>query len=119
MAGIQLAEIAKKDAQFALELKKLATFEEFISLYYGDVLAREIKDVFAQDYEATQLHYQNALNLQKSGQIARIEVLSSQVASDKSKNKLHQAQNASISANIALQTALDNKNITPSSKLIL
>ncbi|WP_395149072.1 TolC family protein [uncultured Helicobacter sp.] len=119
MAGIQLAEIAKKDAQFALELKKLATFEEFISLYYGDVLAHEIKDVFAQDYEATQLHYQNALNLQKSGQIARIEVLSSQVASDKSKNKLHQAQNASISANIALQTALDNKNITPSSKLIL
>ena len=115
----ELAEIAKKDAQFALELKKLATFEEFISLYYGDVLAREIKDVFAQDYEATQLHYQNALNLQKSGQIARIEVLSSQVASDKSKNKLHQAQNASISANIALQTALDNKNITPSSKLIL
>ncbi|MFC3868094.1 TolC family protein [Helicobacter equorum] len=119
MAGIQLAEIAKKDAQFALELKKLATFEEFISLYYGDVLAREIKEVLTQDYEATQLHYQNALNLQKSGQIARIEVLTSQVASDKSKNKLHQAQNASISANIALQTALDNKNITSSSKLIL
>ncbi|WP_394951632.1 TolC family protein [uncultured Helicobacter sp.] len=118
-AGVHLAEIAKKDANLALQLKKLATFEEFITIYYGDVLARELEEVLAQDYEAALLHYQNALNLQKSGQIARIEVLSSQVASDKSKNKLHQAQNTYQSTNLALQTAIDSPNIEPSSRLIL
>ncbi|WP_394997732.1 TolC family protein [uncultured Helicobacter sp.] len=118
-AGIELAEIAKKDAELALRLKKLATFEEFINIYYGDVLARELEEVLAQDYEAAQLHYQNALSLQKSGQIARLEVLSSQVASDKSKTKLHQAQNTYQSTNLALQTALDSPNIEPSSRLML
>lgn len=118
-AGVQLAQIAQKDASLALRLKKLATFEEFINIYYGDVLAREIREVLAQDYEAAQLHYYNALNLQESGQIARIEVLSSQVASDKSKNKLHQAQNTYKSANLALQTALDSEHIEPSSRLVL
>ena len=118
-SGIRLAEIAKKDAQEALRLKKLATFEEFINIYYGDVLAKDLQEVLEQDYDASQLHYQNALNLERSGQIAHIEVLSSQVASDKSKNKLHQAQNAYQSANLALQTALNAENMIPSSTLML
>lgn len=118
-SGVRLAQIAKKDANEMLRLKKLATFEELISVYYGDVLAKDLVDVLAQNYEASNLHYQNALGLQKSGQIARLEVLASQVASDRNANRLKEAKNSYESADLALQTALGKDEVTPTSTLEL
>ena len=118
-SGVKLAQIAKKDANEMLRLKKLATFEELISVYYGDVLAKDLVDVLAQNYEASNLHYQNALGLQKSGQIARLEVLASQVASDRNANRLKEAKNSYESADLALQTALGKDEVTPTSTLEL
>lgn len=114
---IALADIAKKDANEAMRIKKLATFEEFVSIYYADVLARDILAVCVQNFETSKLHYQNALALEKSGQIAHLEVLASQVASDKFKNNLRSANNALQSANLALQSALDSLDFIPSSKI--
>lgn len=118
-SGVKLAEIAKKDANEMLRLKKLATFEELISVYYGDVLAKDLVTVLEQNYEASNLHYQNALGLQKSGQIARLEVLASQVASDRNANRLKEAKNSYQSADLALQTALGKDMVVPISTLEL
>ncbi|RDU56150.1 TolC family protein [Helicobacter sp. MIT 00-7814] len=115
--GIKIAEIAKKDAAEAMRLKKLATFEEFVTIYYGSVLAKDLQEVCEENFEASMMHYNNALDLEKSGQIARLEVLASQVASDKSKNTLRSAQNARLSADLALNSALSTQDSAPSSKI--
>ncbi len=116
---VKIATIAQKDAKEALRLKKLATFEELVSVYYGAVLARDLKEVLTQIEDGTALHYQNALDLEKSGQIAHLEVLASQVANDKAHNRLKEASNTYEIASLALDTALSAQNISPTSYLAL
>lgn len=117
--GIKLAKIAQKDAKEALRLKKLASFEELASIYYGALLAKEVLEVLSQTKEGARLHYQNALNLEKSGQIAHLEVLIAQVALDKATNKQKEASNASYIASLALDSALSTPNVAPTSLLSL
>lgn len=117
--GIKLAKIAQKDALLAMRLKKLASFEELASIYYGAVLAKEVLDVLSQAREGAQLHYDNAINLEKSGQIAHLEVLVAQVALDKTINKEKEANNASKIASLALDSALSTPNVIPISSLSL
>ncbi|MGX2970898.1 TolC family protein [Helicobacter sp. T3_23-1059] len=117
--GIKLAKIAKQDAKEALRLKKLASFEELASIYYGALLAKEVLEVLNQTTDGARLHYQNALNLEKSGQVAHLEVLIAQVALDKATNKQKEASNASHIAFLALDSALSTPNVAPTSALSL
>ena len=117
--GIKLAKIAQKDALEALRLKKLLAFEELASIYYGAILAKEVQEVLAQAQDGAQLHYENAINLEKSGQIAHLEVLVAQVALDKTTNKQKEAANSYKIASLALDSALDTPNVFPTSALSL
>ncbi|OBV29170.1 hypothetical protein BA723_00810 [Helicobacter sp. CLO-3] len=116
--GAKIAAITAKDAKEAYRLKTLASFEELVGVYYGAVLSSEVLGVLEQIKESSALHYDNALQLQKGGQIARIEVLGAQVADDKAGNRIKEATNASEIAYLALQTAL-SQDITPISKLAI
>ncbi len=111
--GSKIAAIAHKDAKEALRLKKLSSFEELANVYYGAVLAENLAQVLAQSSQATKQHYANALALEKSGQIARVEVLAAQVAHDKSLNALSQAQNAATIASLTLNSTLSSQNLAP------
>lgn len=117
--GAKIAAIAHKDAKEALRLKKLASFEELASVYYGAVLAENLAQVLAQSEQASKEHYANAKALEKSGQIARVEVLAAQVAHDKNLNALRQAQNAATIAKLTLDSALSSQNLIPMESLTL
>lgn len=110
--GIKLATIARKDAQEALRLKKLASFEELANVYYGAVLARNIERVLESSQHSANTHYQNALALEKAAQIAHLEVLSALVGLDKANNALKQAHDTSAIAQLTLDSALKGE-ITP------
>ncbi|PAF47128.1 hypothetical protein BKH46_05305 [Helicobacter sp. 12S02634-8] len=115
----KIASLAAKDAAEALRLKKLATFEELIRVYYGVVLNHEILEVLQKIQKGHYTHYQNAIKMHKAGQIAKIEVLGAQVAYDRAKNKTIQAENSLEIAQLALNTILTSpSNLTPSSQLI-
>ncbi|PAF45101.1 TolC family protein [Helicobacter sp. 11S02596-1] len=116
----KIAALEIKDANEALRLKKLATFEELVRIYYGVVLHQEVLHVLENIQNGHYQHYQNAIKLQKAGQIARIEVLSAQVAYDRAKNKTAEAKNSLEIAYLAFQTILSSKdNLFPSSPLNL
>lgn len=115
--GVNIAKLQEKDAKEALRLKKLATFEELAKIYYGVWLQQEIYSTLQEMQKSAQIHYNNALKLQKAGQIAKIEVLGAQVALDKSKNKSKEAKNKLEISQIALNTALDLKNTHPTSNI--
>ena len=88
-------------------------------MYYGALLAENLAQVLAQSEQASKEHYANAKALEKSGQIAHIEVLAAQVAHDKNLNALHQAQNASTIAKLTLDSALSSQNLNPMESLTL
>lgn len=115
--GNKLAEIAKKDAKEALRLKELATFEELVQIYYAVVLNAEIVEVLEATQKSALTHYQNAQKLHKRGQIADIELLGSQVAYDKAKNKSLAAQNVLEVAQLTLDSVLQSEHNIPTSPL--
>lgn len=116
--GSKIASLEAKDAYEALRLKKLATFEELIKVYYGVVLNQDIVKVLEDIEEGHYVHYQNAIKMQNAGQIARIEVLSAQVAYDKAKTKTQQAKDSLQIAQLSLDSILSSKqHIHPSSSL--
>lgn len=116
--AIKLATIAHKDAQEALRLKKLASFEELANIYYGAVLARNIEQLLESSQHAASAHYQNALALEKAAQIAHLEVLAALVGLDNADTALRQARNASSIAKLTLDSALKSE-ITPIASLEL
>ncbi|PAF50327.1 TolC family protein [Helicobacter sp. 13S00477-4] len=105
----KIAVLHAKDALEALRLRKLATFEELVKVYYGVVLNQEVLDVLQGIEKGHYTHYQNAIKMQKAGQIARIEVLSAQVAYDRAKTKTAEAANSLEVARLAFDTILSSQ----------
>lgn len=117
--GNKLASIALKDSYQALKLKELATFEELVTIYYSVVLAKETLIALQNNENSALSHYKNAQKLYKLGQIAEVELLSSQVAYDKTKMQRRAAQNALEIANFTLDNILQIKNSNPTSQLTI
>lgn len=115
----KIAKLQEVDANEALRLKKLATFEELTKIYYGVWLQQQILQTLQDIESGSKNHYENAQKLQKAGQIAKLEVLSAQVALDKAKNKTKEAQNALEVSQMALDLVLGLQNVNPSSKIIM
>lgn len=115
----ELGKLALKDAKEALRLKTLSTFEKLAGVYYGVVLNQEMLKTLQEVENGHKLHLENAKKLQQAGQIAKIEVLSAQVAYNRAKNDTLKAKDSLEVAQLALQTILsDNKtNYQPSAKL--
>ena len=117
--GNKLAGIALKDSYQALRLKELATFEELVTIYYSVVLAKEMLATLQTTEDSALSHYKNAQKLHKLGQIAEVELLSSQVAYDRAKNKRRAAQNALEIANFTLDNILQITDSNPTSQLAI
>lgn len=117
--GNKLADIALKDSYQALRLKELATFEELVTVYYSVVLAKEMLATLQATEDSALSHYKNAQKLHKLGQIAEVELLGSQVAYDRAKNKRRAAQNALEIANFTLDNILQITDSNPTSKLTI
>lgn len=115
----ELGKLALKDAKEALRLKTLSTFEKLAGIYYGVVLNQEMLKTLQEVENGHRLHLENAKKLQQAGQIAKIEVLSAQVAYNRAKNDTLKAKDSLEVAQLALQTILsDNKtNYQPNAKL--
>ncbi len=112
-----IADIQLQDAKELLRLKKLATFEELVRVYYGVLFAQELSLLLQEQEESALKHYQNALKLKKAGQIAQLEVLGAQVAYDKAKNDARVAQSDTEIAQLALNTIMQNHIIIPRGSL--
>ena len=111
----KIAKIEEKDSQEVLRLKKLATFEELVKVYYSIWLQRELRRTLESIHQSALAHYHNALKLQKAGQIAKLEVLGAQVALQKTENKLKESQNLLEISHMALDIVLQSKNANPTS----
>ncbi|WP_104696993.1 MULTISPECIES: TolC family protein [unclassified Helicobacter] len=115
----RISKLQEKDAIEALRLKKLATFEELVKIYYGVWLQQEVLQTLQDIENGAKIHYQNAQKLQKAGQIAKLEVLGAQVALDKAMNKTKETQNALEVSQMALNIVLGLDGVNPSSKIIV
>lgn len=115
----ELGKLALKDAKEALRLKTLSTFEKLAGIYYGVVLNQEMLKTLQEVENGHKLHLENAKKLQQAGQIAKIEVLSAQVAYNRAKNDTLKAKDSLEVAQLALQTILsdDKTNYQPNAKL--
>lgn len=115
----ELGKLALKDAKEALRLKTLSTFEKLAGIYYGVVLNQEMLRTLQEVENGHKLHLENAKKLQQAGQIAKIEVLSAQVAYNRAKNDTLKAKDSLEVAQLALQTILsdDKVNYQPNAKL--
>lgn len=115
----ELGKLALKDSKEALRLQTLSTFEKLAGIYYGVVLNQEILKTLQEVEKGHKLHLENAKKLQQAGQIAKIEVLSAQVAYNRAKNDTLKAKDSLEVAQLALQTILsDDKNdYQPNAKL--
>lgn len=115
----ELGKLALKDAKEALRLKTLSTFEKLAGIYYGVVLNQEMLKTLQEVENGHKLHLENAKKLQQAGQIAKIEVLSAQVAYNRAKNDTLKAKDSLEVAQLALQTILSDDKIDyqPSAKL--
>ncbi|ANV97710.1 hypothetical protein BBW65_02320 [Helicobacter enhydrae] len=103
-----LGKLALKDAQEALRLKKLSTFEQLANVYYGVLLNQEVLKTLQSIESGHQLHLENTKKLKKQGQIAKIEVLAAQVAYERAKNDTLKAKDSLELAQLALKTLLSN-----------
>ncbi len=115
----KIAALQQKDANEMLRLKKLATFEELVKIYYGVLLQQEVLETLREIEDGAKVHFTNAKKLQKAGQVATLEVLSAQVAYDKAKNKSKDAQNHLEVLKLALNTVLGTQDASPISKIII
>ncbi|WP_051420512.1 TolC family protein [Helicobacter pametensis] len=120
-AANNLGKLALKDAQEALRLKKLSTFEQLANVYYGVLLNQEILKTLQDVQRGHKIHLENALKLQKAGQIAKIETLTAQVAYDRAKNDTLKAKDSLEISKLAFQTLLSDskQNYTPDAKLLI
>lgn len=115
----ELGKLALKDSKEALRLKTLSTFEKLAGIYYGVVLNQEMLKTLQEVENGHKLHLENAKKLQQAGQIAKIEVLTAQVAYNRAKNDTLKAKDSLEVAQLALQTILsdDKLDYKPTSKL--
>lgn len=62
---VRIADLMQKDANEVYRLKKLSTFQELVSVYYGMVLNAEVAETLEEVEKGHYKHFQNALKMQK------------------------------------------------------
>ncbi len=120
---IEAAQIVAKgdiDEAFALlELSKLEQFENLAKVYFSVVLLKDVYQTKKEAVKTFEKHYNQALKLEKYGQIAKIERLSAQVNYDKAKIEANKTQKKLEIAKIALSEMLHEEKVEPSTKLFI
>ncbi|WP_199499351.1 TolC family protein [Helicobacter pylori] len=115
---VRIADLMQKDANEVYRLKKLSTFQELVSVYYGMVLNTEVAETLEEVEKGHYKHFQNALKMQKVGQIARVETLGAQVAYDKAHIASVKAKDVLEVSQLSFNSILSSKDdLAPSSKL--
>ncbi|WP_104713279.1 TolC family protein [Helicobacter cetorum] len=109
---VHIADLMQKDAQEVYRLRKLSTFQELVSVYYGMALNTEVAEVLEGIEAGHYKHFQNALKMQKVGQIARVETLGAQVAYDKAHIASARAKDTLDISQLAFNSILSSKENT-------
>lgn len=117
--SINISKLTVLDSKEALRLKILSTFQEFVQIYYNIWLNQEILKTTKAIHQSAKSHYEYALKLYKTGQVAKLEVLGAEVALQRSENSLKEAQNNLDIAQMALDTILNTKGINPISEILI
>ena len=112
VAASNIANLNIEDSNVLFQLKKIDLFETLVKNYYGLILNIEILKTLIDVENGHKLHLNNAILLEQNGQIARLEVLSAQVAYDKAKNKTLEARDSLQIALLSFKTILQNESIT-------
>ncbi len=115
---VRIADLMQKDANEVYRLKKLSTFQELVKVYYGMVLNAEVAETLEEVEKGHYKHFQNALKMQKVGQIARVETLGAQVAYDKAHIASIKAKDVLEISQLSFNSILSSKDdLSPSNKL--
>ncbi|EQD89830.1 outer membrane efflux family protein [Helicobacter pylori SouthAfrica50] len=115
---VRIADLMQKDANEVYRLKKLSTFQELVKVYYGMVLNAEVAETLEEVEKGHYKHFQNALKMQKVGQIARVETLGAQVAYDKAHIASIKAKDVLETSQLSFNSILSSKDdLSPSNKL--
>ena len=110
---------AKTDeAKALLEMKKDEEFLKLVKYYYGVVVAKSLYQTRKEAQKALRIHYENAKKLKEQGQIAKIELLNSQVKVDSARIQTTKARHRYEIALFALKS-LVRKDIVPSSRFFV
>ncbi len=107
------------EALAVLELAKLEQFENLAKVYFGVVLLEDVFNTKKEALKTFKKHYEEALKLEKYGQIAKIERLSAQVNFDKAKIEANKTQKKLEISKIALAQMLHEQKVEPSTKLFI
>ncbi len=113
-----IARLNIDDANFLFQLKKINLFENLVKNYYGLILNIEILKTLIDVENGHKAHLENAIQLERNGQIAKLEYLSAQVAYDKAKNKTLEAKDSLEIALLSFKTILQDEYITNNVKVI-
>ena len=111
-AASNIADLNIDDANFLFQFKKINLFEDLVKNYYGLILNIEVLKTLIDIENGHKAHLDNAIELEKNGQIAKLERLNAQVAYDKARNKTLESRDSLEVALLAFKTILQNENIT-------
>lgn len=111
LGALNLADLNIEDSKLLMELNKRDLFEKLVKNYYGLVLNLNLLASLKSSKDGHEAHLNNALKLAQHAQIARLEVLSAQVAFEKAKNQYSSAQDSAQIAALALKSLIGTKNL--------
>lgn len=112
IAASNIADLNIDNSNFLFQLKKIDLFETLVKNYYGLILNIEILKTLIDVENGHKIHLDNAIELEKNGQIARLERLNAQVAYDRARSKTLEAKDSLQVALLSFKTILQNENIT-------
>ncbi|NOQ32484.1 MAG: hypothetical protein GQ570_15365 [Helicobacteraceae bacterium] len=117
-----IVDIAKFEVDEATSLKGITKdklFVELVELYYGVVMLESLEATLGKIESSSLTHYENTQKMLEQGQVAKIEVLSSKVAFNNSKIARKRVSYSLKSAKNALNKALKEIEVTPTSKMFV
>jgi outer membrane protein TolC len=119
-AAQDIAKSQHSEAMFLMNIKQLEKFQDLVKYYFAVVLSEQILQTKIEVEHDLNQHYQNALKLEKQGQINKLERLQAQVSLNKSQVDLKKSLRDSEIAQVALARLLKiNEKVVPTTTLFI
>jgi outer membrane protein TolC len=119
-AAQDIAKSQHNEAVFLMSIKQLEKFQDLVKYYFAVVLSEQILQTKIEVEHDLKQHYQNALKLEKQGQINKLERLQAQVSLNKSQVDLKKSLRDSEIAQVALARLLKvNEKVVPTTTLFI
>ena len=119
-AAQDIAKAQYDEAGYLLTMKQLEKFEDLVKYYFAVVLSEQVLKTREDVEKGLKKHYENAVKLEKQGQINKLERLQAQVSLDKSQVERKKSFRDSQIAQIALARLLKSREkVTPTTTLFI